>query len=251
MATNDVSKNTKVPGHEFSKIVASPMATITVKCGKQYYIHEILLVNVSKYFSNALEGNFKEASEKKVHLETVESDTFERFSSWLYTGTFKTTEVKEKSEVKNDNHSDNSKNCNDCRSEQCNNLYRELLDLYIFADGHAINGLPNAIVDQFGTLFITPGTVFPSDDLIRTAYSNLPHTSGLIRLLVDDRCRWSCKEGEEDDAESSAELPLAYLLQVYLRQPVILDRVKKSENPKRTLRLDIEDYHDHSENDRH
>jgi hypothetical protein len=52
---------------------------------KQYHVHKAVLVKHSEYFQNALNGPWKEASQRLVSLTDVEPDGFAVFIGWLYT----------------------------------------------------------------------------------------------------------------------------------------------------------------------
>jgi len=74
--------------------------TVTLIVGKEkkaYTLHKDLLCFYSDYFRAALNGNFKEAAERKLELPDVAIPLFEAFQVWLYTrdlqGPTDTTEI--------------------------------------------------------------------------------------------------------------------------------------------------------------
>jgi hypothetical protein len=60
------------------------MAKIYVGEEKMWYVHEAIICAKSDYFSKALQGGFKEAQQKEVYLEEVDTDVFSLFMDWVY-----------------------------------------------------------------------------------------------------------------------------------------------------------------------
>lgn len=84
--------------------------------------HKNLLCGRSDYFKAALTGEFTEAREGRITLDDEDPDTFRRFWSWLYTGSF-------------------------YRELETFVLWGWALDLYIFAEKRFIPDLQNALMD--------------------------------------------------------------------------------------------------------
>jgi hypothetical protein len=61
---------------------------VTLIVGKEkkaYILHKNLLCLYSDYFRAAFNGQFKEATERKLELPDVETSLFDEFQVWLYT----------------------------------------------------------------------------------------------------------------------------------------------------------------------
>lgn len=61
------------------------MTIIVGKEKKAYTLHKDLLCFYSDYFRAALNGNFKEATERKLELLDVDTSLFDAFQVWVYT----------------------------------------------------------------------------------------------------------------------------------------------------------------------
>ncbi|KAL8759125.1 MAG: hypothetical protein Q9199_001007 [Rusavskia elegans] len=60
---------------------------VTVLVGLEetpFHIHKGLLCSKSEYFRAAFEGSFKEATEKKIHLEEDDPIIFQHYAVWIY-----------------------------------------------------------------------------------------------------------------------------------------------------------------------
>ena len=143
-----------------------------------FKLHKGLLCNASTYFKAALEGGFKEASEKKISLPEDDPDMFKRFQLWLYTGSVVESPTEASTTV----------------DWQC------LFNLYIFGDARGVAHLQNAtmdaLIDKSHAENLIPTMQY------KYVYENTADNSLLRRLLVDwitQRCDlktwWSLKPG--------------------------------------------------------
>ena len=53
---------------------------------RAFFIHKDLLCYYSSYFRGALNGNFLEATTRKITLDDEKPNVFAKFAAWLYTG---------------------------------------------------------------------------------------------------------------------------------------------------------------------
>ncbi|MCJ1246072.1 hypothetical protein MMC30_003276 [Trapelia coarctata] len=127
----------------------------------KFGVHEGLLVRKSSFFRAALMGQFKEAVEGTVVLESDDPRVFEVFTSWLYTRKLCYT------------YQDILTHCNSHR----------LTELYVFGDRYDIPMLRNdaidALVENWKVRSDMPFSSF------RRVYDATPPNNPLRRLLVD------------------------------------------------------------------
>ena len=127
-----------------------------------FNIHKGLLCRNSSYFRSALEGEFKESSEGKVHLPEDDPEVFQRFQLWLYTGS-----VIESS-------GEGTKAID----------WMVFFRLYVFGDARGVAGLQNAtidaLIDKSHKEIALPSILGPN-----YIYDNTVEKSPLRRLMVD------------------------------------------------------------------
>ena len=99
------------------------MTIIVGKEKKAYHLHKDLLCFYSDYFRAALNGKFKEATERKLELPDVDTSLFDTFQVWLYTRDL---------EGPDDTHE----------------LFLFLADMWILGDQHQIPLLQNQVMDE-------------------------------------------------------------------------------------------------------
>jgi hypothetical protein len=63
---------------------STSMAKIYVGEEKMWYVHEAIICVKSDYFSKALQEGFKEAQQKEIYLEEVDTDAFSLFMDCVY-----------------------------------------------------------------------------------------------------------------------------------------------------------------------
>lgn len=125
-----------------------------------FTMHKGLLCSVSDYFSAALKGNFKEATEQRIEFSEDPAWVLERFQLWLYS-----EQILEKDET--------ARSLTD----------HQLVTLYAFAESRCIPNLQNHLVD----LIIKKNDFeshipVPSDGNMFTV---LAPSSPLLKLSVD------------------------------------------------------------------
>ncbi|KAI4759558.1 hypothetical protein E4T52_02335 [Aureobasidium sp. EXF-3400] len=158
-AVRAVSIPHKTPSIEFYK---EPVTLIVGTAKKQYTLHKGLLCFYSDFFRAALNGSFKEATERKVELPEVQIDVFEAFQVWLYTQTFPKNETVP------------------------GKVYLEwnlLIKLWIFGDGHQIPLLQNNAMDAMLDK-VRQDREVPVYSMTH-AYENTTSKSHLRKALVD------------------------------------------------------------------
>lgn len=60
---------------------------VTIEVGpekKVFHVYKDVLTSASPYFKAAFEGEFREATEKRIYVEDISTSTFEAFMDWLY-----------------------------------------------------------------------------------------------------------------------------------------------------------------------
>ncbi len=163
---------------------------------KKYGIHQGLLCHVSAYFSGALTGNFKEAQEGVINLEDEDPKIFDRFNSWLYTGS-----------VLSENE------------ELHLSSWAFLIELYIFAEKRMIPTLQDLLMN----IMIHLQEIVSSPTTIVTNYwPRFSSTSPLRAFLVSmyttrvDLTQWlkSRQSGREFDS-SESDFIVALTLRYY------------------------------------
>lgn len=133
---------------------------------KEFGLHKGLLCHHSSFFDSALNGSFKEATEKSVTLVEESESTFAMFTAWLYT-------------QKLISHKD-------VRDSPCS--IEELITLYIFGDKLGILELRIQVMDTLiGHIQSRNAsqTAFKLVSHIVLIYNNTPDQSPLRKLLVD------------------------------------------------------------------
>ena len=126
-----------------------------------------MLVTASPFFAAALNGNFSEASDKKVELPEENPQTFEAFANWLY-------------------HPD--QDISEMEAFQVpGNKWRCIIDLYIFADKVQCPAVGNRVnKDIFAHMMVHKKEGFlPRNEDITRLWSAFPKSCGLCRMLVD------------------------------------------------------------------
>ncbi|TID13689.1 hypothetical protein E6O75_ATG01667 [Venturia nashicola] len=71
---------------------------VTIDVGPEktaFHIHKGILTSESPYFKAAFDGEFREATEKRIHLADTTSAIFQDFMDWLYFGSLPGGEVSE------------------------------------------------------------------------------------------------------------------------------------------------------------
>lgn len=125
-----------------------------------FAIHKGLLCHHSSYFAAALNGSFKEANEKVIHLTEESPETIKHFNLWLYTQTLLETGQ------------------NEAELDEM-----EVAALYIFAEKRDITKLQDAAIDAIIGFNILNNTVPIS--CMRLIYKNTPESAPMRRLLID------------------------------------------------------------------
>ncbi|TLD18898.1 hypothetical protein E2P81_ATG01626 [Venturia nashicola] len=181
---------------------------VTIDVGPEktaFHIHKGILTSESPYFKAAFDGEFREATEKRIHLADTTSAIFQDFMDWLYFGSLPDGEV---SEDPGSTHEET--NCCFCEGPyrrppgHANSPFatlsvdddKELEDylirypqrnykLYIFADSYDIPALRKKIVDCEYCRYRLYSDNLPWNTDYVYALRNLPTTSMLVKLLVD------------------------------------------------------------------
>ncbi|KAK3630328.1 hypothetical protein LTR56_017504 [Elasticomyces elasticus] len=167
--------------------------------------HEQKLCQVSDYFLKAFHGAFAEGSSKKVHLPEERVADFGLFLDWLYTGKLTFPE-----------QGDYAKYCDYIEGamsgvrEHDGWRFREILNLYIFADRRGVPALRNDIIDRIAA-WREHGWSHMSSylDLVNVAYDNLPAQSKLLKYLVDEAA--FCWDHDLSSIDQLDEYPKAFV----------------------------------------
>ncbi|KAL7942926.1 hypothetical protein V8C42DRAFT_330768 [Trichoderma barbatum] len=81
----------------YRSITSSPHFTFLVGPDhKEHTIHSALVAHQSKALNTLINGQMKEATERRVIWEEIDEETFIRFSQYLYTGNYDETEPKKR-----------------------------------------------------------------------------------------------------------------------------------------------------------
>ena len=140
-----------------------------------FHVHMDILCRASPVFKSAFMGEFAEASERSMTLPEDESDAFENLIQWLY---FK--------DIRLDTAAANGS------SEEAEELYMNLVTLYVTSDKYDIPELKNRVIDQLYKSWSRFGSRVPYKSVIGYIYENTTPKSPLRRLLAD-RWVWGTK----------------------------------------------------------
>ncbi|UPX17197.1 uncharacterized protein EKO05_0007566 [Ascochyta rabiei] len=167
---------------------------------KVYKVYKALLVKHSEYFKKALMGPWKEAEDRVVRIEDVESYTFDVFVDWLHT--------KRLPEL--DQHWRPEDDGPDGR--QTTMAY---VQAYVFGDRFQAQGFKHDMSQKLFDGFIQH---VPFYDTIIYAYAHLPEEDDLLQLLVKVQCaHWESEIGEGQEIDERKRLPTDFLVRVMVR----------------------------------
>ncbi|OCL01342.1 hypothetical protein AOQ84DRAFT_329091 [Glonium stellatum] len=220
------------------RLSAAAHTIFTIEVGpekKPYLLHQDLLTHCSGYFRAALTGPFKEAEERKLHLEDVTVETFNAFVDWLYLGKLP---GQKKLLYVEDALSDS-----DEEGEEHENFLNSLAitRMHVFADRYDIPEIRRITIDML-SVYCERKARFPGVQTFKTAFQSLPDTSLFRKLLVDNYCN---SGGPDIKPEDQQILPQEFLFAVLARYNEIV-RKSKFVNSLALANSNICDYHEHT-----
>ena len=199
-----------------TRSTASKDGFVVLEIGPQkqrYHLHKALLTHHSEYFNNALNGPWKEAEDKIVTLEDVDTIAVDIFVHWLYTQQIPDNDATLSMSVS----------------------FRDPKD-----DDHPISGYTKALV--FGDRFLVPvfrqavhncivDTLLYDEDgcprdptcfaATKYAYENLPSDHSILKLFLDYHCRhWDVTVDDEENGIAAlirTDLPPTLLIRMVAR----------------------------------
>lgn len=96
-----------------------------------FYIHQEVICSNSKFFSNAMNGKWKESENRIIRLPANQPATFNLYAQWLYTRRIPPGD-----------------------SKTPGNEFRKLVDAYVLGDQFQDTGFKNAVVDTSAFIHI-------------------------------------------------------------------------------------------------
>lgn len=237
----------------------------------KHYIHKALLEEHSEYFKKSLNGPWKEAEDKVVCLDDVDChsckyiatpphyddltdvDSVSIFVGWLYTRKLPGL-IEEWSE--DEFPEDRSQLENSFAQSAGPQL--SMLKAAILADRMLSSKLRQAIEHRLIDYFTSKDrNMVPSYEAVTYAFAHLPHTSAVLRLLIDAQCQFFREEYDTEqngELERRAHLPNAFLIGVMIRYAklnaarlVKLNDLDRHRHKKLfEQKLDRCDYHNHA-----
>ena len=174
------------------------------------------MTHCSGYFRAAFTGSFKEAEEKRLHLEDVTKETFDDFVDWLYQRDL----GRELSDTDEDG------------DEDFLNMH-EITKVHIFADRYDIPDLQRDTIDTMFAYFRGREDI-PTAETIKMAFESLPDTSLLRKLLVHRYCESKWDLTPEDESLWTHE----FIHDVLARYRCMAQNF--------LFKPDLCDYHDHT-----
>jgi len=177
-----------------------------------FTMHKALICSVSSYFTAALKGNFKEATEQRIAFPEDNVWIFERFQLWLYS-----ERVLDKDET------------------IASLTYDQLVNLYAFADCRCIPNFQNDLIDLIiKKIYMEKCLPLPCDG---NMYAALDRSSPLRKLAVDI----AAYEGSFDESWPLEEFPKEYLVDLIRGLGVVRNEKKTKHFWKQRC-----DYHIHA-----
>jgi hypothetical protein len=219
------------------------MAVVKVgAAGTEYKIHKALLSEHSEYFKRALNGPWKESQEGVVRLEDISCGicksssctqapvltwSVDIFVDWLYTRKLP-SDYYEWAAVRDEN----------CQGDKDEDTMMKATALaHRLLAPKFLKAMEHAVILEFFEFANTPC----SANTIVFAFDNLPSSSPILRLLVDDYCFHYTEEihsEREDKYPGLPQLPHHFLLRVLFRHS------EMRENPSRRTQAPC-GYHNH------
>lgn len=158
--------NCSAPGCGFATIIVG-------EDKKVFAVHETLLTHFSEFFRAALNGNFKEAMDKRITLEDEDPATFECFVHWLYYQKLPDTVL-----------DGNGAPLIDWMSATGLNESDFLVHVYFLADKYSVRELCNKATTELLNR-IRYGCTFPSAKTVLKVFDSFPSESAMPRLLIE------------------------------------------------------------------
>ena len=173
----------------------STIVTVNVNDEKSYRLHKSLLTSHSKYFKAAFERDFQEAQEGAIRLTEVDIEIFDIFVDWLYSSDL------DVADVKRNNFSKDSKLWDGDRDKENHQRVMQLIEVCIFADAHEVHELALDAIDELFDHCTNSRYLLPNRSHLFRAFSKLPASSPLLKLLVHVDC-WYRKRPEDEDEDT-------------------------------------------------
>jgi hypothetical protein len=179
----------------------------------RYSVYKLLLSYHSKYFQKALNGHLKEVDESVVQLLDVEPCIFNVFVHWMYTQRLPEWRSQEWLDISGIGGTNPNTPSVSLLTVKCCALSDQLAAASF---QEAVNNM--YINDRFDRK-----KPCPYEDII-FAFSNLPESNPMLRLMVDTQCLfWNARMDAGLEKELQSLLPQSFLLQTMLRN----DEMKK------------------------
>jgi len=159
-------------GHEVVSIVVGSSSP------KTFAIHKNLVVAASTFFDAALNGSFKEGRDQKITLPEDDSEAFQVFYDWLYTGKISTED-----------------------STHTSSLYPDhfWLKVYRMADRLMIKGLQVIAYERFQTILPATAPILPSKEFIIDLFEDSEGTSPIaLEMYVVSHVAYHIKKTSVD-----------------------------------------------------
>ena len=157
---------------------------------------------MAPFFKTTLESNFEEAAEVKIRIYEDIPATIKRFRLWAYTGSI----LADDEDIQNRG-------------------WRELIQLYIFAERYDIVDLQNSVIDSF--VAKEQACLQIPVKHLSLIYSNTRITSPLRRLMVDLCAQkgkldvWFAPESPKVD---STTIPPAFMVDLAVAQYRLMEK---------------------------
>jgi predicted MPP superfamily phosphohydrolase len=199
--------------HQVNSEFYKETVTLIVGAAKvQYTLHKGLLCFYSDFFRAALNGSFKEATERRVELSEVDIVVFEAFQVWLYTQSFPKNEL---------------------APTKAHLEWSVLVKLWIFGDGHQIPLLQNNAMDAMLDK-VTKDSEVPAL-WMNHAYENTTSKSHLRKALVDTIAYRALTNDDTGVNAPFADSTRLWSTQVSLDVMAEMDRGWRSKAPRYTI----------------
>lgn len=211
------------------------MDSVTIEAGRErvnYQVSEAFLKHYSEYFTRALAGVWREATEHMIVLGSdVEPCVFNLFVEWLYTQTLPALSP------------DWGRIADPSRPFSVSMKVLRL-KLYVFADRFIVPTLRKQLNHVIVNDYDSDCPRLEEYETITYVFNNLPSTDPILDLVVDRYFMvWSLDLDEGEDEDAYDTLPHQFLLRFYKR--VGNWRMEDLHNRHQLFNMDLCTYHEH------